>query len=82
VLNELYKSQQEKGIIKFQSINIEESQNKALAEKYEIAWNSLLIIPANNEQGKVDLTEQAFAFGTNPAGLKPYIQKVIDPILK
>jgi hypothetical protein len=82
VLNDLYKDQQDKGIIKFQSINIEEAQNKALAEKYQVAWNMLLFVPVNNEKGKVELTEQAFSYGTNPEGLKPYIKAVLDPILK
>lgn len=82
VLTELYKSQQDKGTIKFQSVNFEEPQNKALAEKYQIAWNSLLIIPVNNEKGKIELTEQAFTYGSNPEGLKPYIKKALDPMLK
>jgi hypothetical protein len=82
VLNELYKTQQDKGTLKFQSINIEENQNKALAEKFQVAWNMLLIVPVANENGKIELTEQAFTFGTNPEGLKPYIKKAIDPLLK
>jgi len=82
VLNDIYKSQQDKGLIKFQSINIEESQNKTLAEKYQVAWNMLLIVPANNEKNKVELTEQAFTYGTNPEGLKPYIKAAIEPMLK
>lgn len=82
ILNELYKNQQDNGIIKFQSINIEEAQNKALAEKYQVAWNMLLIVPSSNEKGKIELTEQAFTYGTNPEGLKPYIKKALDPMLK
>lgn len=82
VLNSLYKNQQDKGIVKFISVNFEEAQYKALSEKYQIAWNSLLIVPVANEKSKVELTEQAFAYGTNPDGLKPYIQKAIDPLLK
>lgn len=82
VLNSLYKNQQDKGIVKFLSVNFEEAQYKALSEKYQIAWNSLLIVPVANEKDKVELTEQAFAYGTNPDGLKPYIQKAIDPLLK
>ncbi|HEY4787926.1 MAG TPA: nitrophenyl compound nitroreductase subunit ArsF family protein [Bacteroidales bacterium] len=82
VLNELYKNQQDNGLVKFQSVNIEESQNKALAEKYQVAWNMLLMIPVTNEKGEVELTEQAFTYGTNPEGLKPYIKKALDPMLK
>jgi hypothetical protein len=82
VLNELYRTQQEKGIIRFQSVNIEEEQNKALAERFEVAFNMLLIVPSADPARKVELTEQAFAYGTNPGELKPYIQSVIDPIIK
>jgi hypothetical protein len=82
VLNELYKEQQEQGIIKFQSVNIEEPQNKSLSEKYQVAWNMLLFVPVSNETGKVELTEQAFAYGSNPEGLKPYIKAALDPMLK
>jgi hypothetical protein len=82
VLNELYKLHQDKGTVKFQSINIEEDKNKALAEKYQVAWNMLLFVPVKNEKAKVELTEQAFTYGTNPEGLKPYIQKALDPMLK
>lgn len=81
-LNKLYKSQQEKGIIKFQSLNIEESKNKSLAEKYQVAWNMLLIVPSNSKKKKVELTEQAFSYGTNPEGLIPYIKSAIEPMLK
>ena len=82
VLNELYKDQQNKGIIKFQSVNFEEPQYKALAGKYQVAWNMLLIVPSANEKAKVELTEQAFSYGTNPEGLKPYIKSAIDGMLK
>jgi hypothetical protein len=82
VLNELYKKQQDEGIITFQSVNIEEPLNKSLAEKYQVAWNMLLLVPVSNETGKVELTEQAFAYGSNPEGLKPYIKAALDPMLK
>ena len=81
VLNELYKDQQDMGIIKFQSVNIEEDQNKALAEKYQVAWNMLLLVPVKDEKNKVELTEQAFTYGTNPEGFKPYIKSALDPML-
>ena len=82
VLNDLYKSHLDQGIIKFQSINIEEPQYKELAEKYQVAWNMLLIVPSSDDSKKTELTEEAFAYGTNPEGLKPYIKTAIDPILK
>ena len=81
VLNKLYKEQQDKGIITFRSVNIEESQNKALAEKYQAAWNMLLIVPSDNESGRMELTEQAFMYGTSPNELEPYLKAAIDPLL-
>ncbi len=81
VLDELYKNQQEDGIIEFESVNIEEPQNKELAVKYQVAWNMLLVVPSSNEKDRTELTEQAFAFGKDPDGLKPYIKSAIDPLL-
>ena len=81
VLNELYREQQDHGIIEFQSVNIEDPKNKALAEKYQVAWNMLLIVPVAGNTDKVELTEQAFTYGTNPEGLKPYIKAAIDPLI-
>jgi len=42
----------------------------------------LLFVPVKDEKGKVELTEQAFTYGTNPDGLKPYIKSALDPMLK
>ena len=81
-LNELFKTQLENGTIKFQSINVEENQNKVLAEKYEAAWNKLVFVK-NNDPGKpVDLTEQAFAYGTsNPKELNKIVKETVDKML-
>jgi hypothetical protein len=80
VLNELYKDQLEKGIIAFESVNIEEDKNKALAEKYEVAWNMLLFVKSDGT--KKELTQQAFSYGSNPEALKPLIKTTVDEMLK
>jgi hypothetical protein len=81
VLNDLYGAELKDGSIIFQSVNIEETQYKELAEKYQVAWNMLLLVPVKDEKSKVELTEHAFTYGTNPKGLEPYIKSAIDPML-
>lgn len=82
-LNALYKEQLDKGVIKFESVNVEESSNKALAEKYEAAWNKLLFVKNDNSGRAVELTEQAFAYGTsNPEEMNKIIKSTVDQLLK
>ena len=82
-LNALYKPQLDNGTIKFESINVEESQNKALAEKYEAAWNKLLFVKNDNSNQMVELTEQAFANGiSNPDEMNKLVKATVDNLLK
>jgi disulfide oxidoreductase YuzD len=81
-LNALYKTQLEKGTIKFESVNVEEAKNKALAEKYEAAWNKLIVVQNNSSGQIVELTEQAFAYGIdNPEELNKIIKATVDKML-
>ncbi len=82
VLNRLYAKQQKDGTLRFESLNIEEPQNKAIAQKYQVAWNMLLFVPVKNEKKKADLTEQAFSYSNNSGKLEYYIKNAIDPMLK
>ncbi len=82
-LNALYKAQLDNGTIKFESINVEESQNKALAEKYEAAWNKLLFVKNDNSGQTVELTEQAFSYGIgNPKEMNKLVKSTVDKMLK
>ncbi len=81
-LNALYKNEMDKGIIKFQSLNLEEDQNKALAEKYEAAWNKLIFVKTGKTEQKVDLTEQAFAYGTDQESMNKIVKTTVDAMLK
>jgi hypothetical protein len=82
-LNVLYKAQLENGTIKFESINVEEPQNKALAEKYEAAWNKLLFVKNDKSGQIVELTEQAFAYGTeNSAEMNKIVKTTVDNMLQ
>jgi hypothetical protein len=82
-LNALYKAQLDNGTIKFESLNVEESKNKALAEKYEAAWNKLIFVKNDNKGQIVELTEQAFAYGIdNPDKMNKIVKSTVDNMLK
>jgi hypothetical protein len=82
-LNALYKTQLDNGTIKFESINVEESKNKALAEKYEAAWNKLIFVKNDKSGQTVELTEQAFAYGIeNTEGMNKIVKSTVDNMLK
>jgi len=81
-LKDLYSKEMEKGIIKFQSVNIEEDENKELARKYNIAGSSLLIVNVWGEEEKVvNLTNESFAGSSNPEKLKEKIKSTIDSMI-
>jgi hypothetical protein len=82
-LNMLYKDQLNNGIIKFESINVEEEKNKALAEKYEAAWNKLIFVKNDKSGQMVELTQQAFAYGTdNQDEMNKIVKTTVDNMLK
>lgn len=81
VLNKLYKTELDKGIITFESINFEEDKNKALADKYQVAMNMLLIVKNDNSGQKTDLTDKAFSNSNNVDELGKYVKPVIDKMI-
>jgi hypothetical protein len=82
-LNTLYKAQLNNGAIRFESINVEESKNKALAEKYEAAWNKLIFVKNDKSGQVIELTEQAFAYGIdNPVDMNKIVKATVDKMLK
>lgn len=82
-LNALYKTQLDNGIIKFESINVEEEQNKTLAEKYEAAWNKLIFVKNDQSGQVVELTQQAFAYGSgNQEEMNRIVRSTVDNMLK
>lgn len=63
----------------FVEINISDKANEALAEKYEVLWNALIIAKGENF---VEITEQAFATALdNPQSLKNLIKKEVNKLL-
>jgi hypothetical protein len=82
-LNSLYKAQLDNGTIKFESINVEESKNKALAEKYEAAWNKLIFVKNDKSGQIVELTEKAFVYGIdNSVEMNKIVKAIVDNMLK
>jgi hypothetical protein len=72
------------GKIKLTILNADESKNKTICEKYEVAGSTLLLVKtANGKETKDDMTNFAFSYSRNQpekfmAGLKEKIQKLIN----
>ncbi len=78
MLNENFKSKIDNGTIKFESFNIDDKANKALVEKYQIGFSTLLIIKADGT--KTDFTNTAFQYAkSNPTKYKELLKaKIIE----
>ncbi len=77
-LNEYYSDQLKSGIVKFESLNLEEDEGKAVAEKLNVSGQSLIIIKDGKQK---DLTNSAFMYAkTKPEKLRGKIHKVIGTI--
>jgi hypothetical protein len=64
----------------FKSVNIEEKENEALAEKYEIGGSALLVSCGNKTK---DLTGKAFQYASsNPGKLQALIIETVDGLCK
>jgi len=76
-----YRTQLDNGTIKFNSYNVDESVNKALVEKYQITFSTLLLI--NSDGTKTDLTTTGFQYGlANPVKYEKLLKAEIDKNLK
>ena len=80
-LDENYKTELNNGTIKFASYNVDEEVNKALVEKYEISFSTLLFIKADGT--KIDFTNTAFQYAnTDPVKYAELLKIEIDRNLK
>ena len=59
-LDENFAEEMKAGTVKLIVLNLEEKENKALTEKFEIGWSSLILYLPQSEKS-VNLTEDAFA---------------------
>lgn len=66
--------------VRFTEINTSEKGYEALAEKYEVTWNALIIAKSDHSK---DLTEQAFAAATgSPEKLAEEIKTTVNSMLE
>lgn len=78
-LKEYYEEKMKDGDIAFQSINIEEKEGEATANKLEIAGQALVIVKGDQ---LTDLTEKGFLYAVSePEKLKAEVKIAIDAAL-
>jgi len=66
--------------VMFTEVNVSDKANEALAEKYQVTWNALIIVKGDNA---VDITEKAFATAVgNPQALENLIKDEVNKRLK
>lgn len=79
-LEQFYPNQMKDGSVAFLSINLEEGDNEAFAEKLGVSGQTLLFVAGEK---KVDLTNDAFMYATTkPEKLHKEIRKTVDEMLK
>ena len=78
IVETLYADLVEKGEVVFASINLEEQENHALAERCGATGQSLLVISGEE---RIDITSQGFMHARNSERYEQEIKKVIDPLL-
>ena len=80
-LDENFAADLKAGTIQLKVLNLEEKENKALTEKFEVGWSSLILyVPESNKS--VNLTEDAFANArSNPDIFRTELEKKIRELL-
>jgi hypothetical protein len=80
-LDDSFPADLKSGTIKLQVLNLEDKENKALVEKFEIGWSSLILyVPSSGKS--VNLTEDAFATArANPEEFRAELEKQIKELL-
>lgn len=73
----------EEGKVRFQIIDLTQSEGEALAERYEVTWSSLFVNKWQDGKETVNnLTEFAFATArSNPAKFKAELKTEIEKLL-
>ncbi len=65
--------------VKFVEIDFTEKSNEALAEKYEVAWSSLIVVSGENH---FNMTDEAFAKAmSDPVALRTSIVNIVNSYL-
>lgn len=84
LLKNSYQEQVDAGKIIFSELNIDEPQNTAIAEKFEVAGSALLIVKVTGEKEEVtDLTGDGFKLARNmPDMFHEKVKAAIEKYLK
>lgn len=78
-LESLYAAKMRSGEIQFTSLNIEEANGKALAQKLGVEGQTLLVVSGNK---KVDITDKGFMYASNPDKSKEEVRKAVEQVTK
>jgi hypothetical protein len=80
-LDETFTEDMKSGVIQMKVLNLEEKENKAMTEKFEVGWSSLILyVPATGKS--VNLTENAFANArTHPEEFRAELEKQIKELM-
>jgi len=80
-LDENFAVEMKAGTIQLKVLNLEEKENKALTEKFEIGWSSLILYVPESDKS-VNLTEDAFANArTHAEEFRKELQEKIKELL-
>ncbi len=75
----LYADQLKTGKLHFSSLNLEEAEGKAIAEKLGVAGQTLLIVQGDL---KINITNEGFLYAVNnPDKLREIMKEKIDPLV-
>lgn len=78
-LEVLYPNQIKQGLITFQSLNLDESSSKPLAEKFGVSGQTLLLVKGDQ---KINLTNEGFMYAVaKPEKFKEIINEKVDGLL-
>lgn len=67
------------GKVTFQSINLDDESSKTIAEKLQIAGQTLLIVKGDT---KINITNEGFMYArSNPEKFKTIIKEKVDPLV-
>ncbi len=78
-LEEYFANELKSGKITFQSINIDEKENYAMAEKFEAAGTSLFLnVIDNGKEAQINLTNFAFKKGKDKAAFSKELKRMIE----
>lgn len=81
LLDKSFRSRLDNGEIKFESYNVDETANKALVDKYQISFSTLLLIKGDGT--KIDFTSKAFQYAlVNPAKYEALLKEEIKKNLE